>query len=48
MKIDYEWEKGSPHIGTLFSPDLEKLLGSARKDQELTQRKRYSTFVQLI
>ncbi|EDZ60771.1 nodulation protein nolNO [Candidatus Pelagibacter sp. HTCC7211] len=38
-KIDYEWEKGSPHIGTLFSPDLEKLLGSARgNNQELTQK----------
>ena len=38
-KIDYEWENGSPHVGTLFSSDLEKLLGPARiKDQELTQK----------
>jgi carbamoyltransferase len=38
-KIDYEWENGSPNVGTLFSPDLEKLLGPARKnDQELTQK----------
>jgi carbamoyltransferase len=38
-KIDYEWENGSPYVGTLFSPDLEKLLGPARtNDQELTQK----------
>ena len=38
-KIDYEWENGSPYVGTLFSHDLEKLLGPARtKDQELTQK----------
>ena len=37
-KIDYEWENNSPHVGTLFSRELEKLLGSARsKDEELTQ-----------
>ena len=38
-KIDYEWENGSPYVGTLFSSDLEKLLGPARSnDQELTQK----------
>ena len=38
-KINYEWENGSPHIGTLFSPELENLLGPARKkNEELTQR----------
>ena len=38
-KISYQWESGSPHVGTLFSTDLEKLLGPKRKkDQELTQR----------
>ena len=37
-KIEYEWENGSPSVGTLFSPELEKLLGPARiKDAELTQ-----------
>tara|TARA_B110000483_G_C18190020_1_gene540544 strand:- start:1324 stop:3081 length:1758 start_codon:yes stop_codon:yes gene_type:complete len=38
-KIDYEWENGSPHVGTLFSSNLENLLGPERtKDQELTQK----------
>ncbi len=38
-KIKYEWEGGSPHVGTLYSKQLEKLLGPARKkDEELTQR----------
>lgn len=37
-KIDYAWENGSPSVGTLFSSDLEKLLGPARrKDEPLTQ-----------
>ena len=37
-KIAYEWENGSPSVGTLFSSELEKLLGPARtKDEELTQ-----------
>ncbi len=37
-KVAYEWEGGSPHVGTLFSPELEQLLGPARgKDDELTQ-----------
>jgi carbamoyltransferase len=40
-KIDYAWEGGSPHVGTLFSPALEELLGPARKkDQPLEQRHR--------
>tara|TARA_Y100000389_G_scaffold205079_1_gene262792 strand:- start:4892 stop:6646 length:1755 start_codon:yes stop_codon:yes gene_type:complete len=37
-KIDYEWESGSPHVGILYSQELEKLLGPARKkNEELTQ-----------
>lgn len=38
-KVDYEWENGSPTVGTLFSPALESLLGPARgKDAPLEQR----------
>jgi carbamoyltransferase len=38
-KIAYEWEGGIPHVGTLFSPELEGLLGPARgKDAPLEQR----------
>ena len=38
-KIAYEWSGGSPHVGTLFSPALEDLLGPARgKDEPLEQR----------
>ena len=33
-KIAYEWQGGSPHVGTLFSPALEELLGPARKPDE--------------
>ena len=33
-KIDYAWEGGSPHVGTLFSPALEELLGPARSKDE--------------
>lgn len=37
-KIEYEWENGSPLVRTLFSTNLEKLLGPARaKNIELTQ-----------
>lgn len=40
-KIDYAWEGGSPHVGTLFSPALEELLGPARQqDQPLEQKHR--------
>ena len=36
-KIDYEWSGGSPHVGTLFSPALEDLLGPrARQDEPLS------------
>lgn len=39
--VEYEWENGSPSVGTLFSAQLEDLLGSARrKDEPLTQRHR--------
>ena len=38
-KVEYEWENGSPSVGTLFAPELERLLGAARKaDEPLTQR----------
>jgi carbamoyltransferase len=40
-KIPYEWEGGSPHVGTIFSAALEDLLGPARqKDEPLTDRHR--------
>ncbi len=38
-KIAYEWEDGSPSVGTLWAPALESLLGPARSpDQPLEQR----------
>jgi carbamoyltransferase len=37
-KIAYEWSGGSPHVGLLFSPAVEDLLGPARgKDEPLAQ-----------
>jgi len=40
-KIDYAWSGGSPHVGTLFSPALEELLGPARaQDEPLSDRHR--------
>lgn len=37
-KIEYEWENGSPSVGTLFAPTLESLLGPTRRsDQPLEQ-----------
>ena len=37
-KIDYDWSRGEPHVGTLFSSALEALLGPARgKDGPLTR-----------
>ncbi|PPC88448.1 MAG: carbamoyltransferase [Hyphomicrobium sp.] len=40
-KLDYAWRGGSPHVGTLFSPELENLLGPSRSDNEpLNQRHR--------
>ena len=33
-KIDYKWENRSPFVGTLFSHELEKLLGPERKKNE--------------
>lgn len=40
-KVAYEWSGGSPHVGTLFAPELETLLGPARgKDEALDQRHR--------
>lgn len=38
-KIEYEWEKGSPHVGELFTDKLEELFGSRRnKNDELEQK----------
>jgi carbamoyltransferase len=38
-KIEYEWEDGSPSVGTLYSSALEELLGPARDSNEpLEQR----------
>ena len=38
-KIDYEWDNGSPVVGTLYSPALTQLLGPARgQDEPLEQR----------
>ena len=38
-KIEYEWENGSPSVGTLFAPALADLLGPGRdKDDPLEQR----------
>jgi carbamoyltransferase len=40
-KIDYTWAGGAPAVGTLFSAELEELLGPARKaDEPLTDRHR--------
>lgn len=37
--VEYEWDNGSPHVGRLFSPELETLLGKARgPNEELTQK----------
>lgn len=38
-KVEYEWEGGTPAVGTLFAQGLVDLLGPARqKDEPLTQR----------
>jgi carbamoyltransferase len=40
-KVAYEWEGCSPHVGVLYSPALEDLLGPARqKDEPLEDRHR--------
>ena len=40
-KADYEWDGGAPVVGTLYTPSLVELLGSARGPAgELTQRHR--------
>lgn len=37
--VPYTWDNGSPEVGTLYTPELETLLGPARrKDDPLTQR----------
>jgi carbamoyltransferase len=38
-KIDYVWDGGSPHVGTLFSSALEGLLGPSRKPDEPLEQK---------
>lgn len=38
-KIDYQWENGSPSVGTLYGEGLTNLLGPAREaDEPLAQR----------
>jgi carbamoyltransferase len=38
-KIEYEWDGGSPSVGTLYAAGLTELLGPARQpDEPLTQR----------
>lgn len=38
-KVEYEWDNGSPTVGTLYSEALEQLLGPARRaDEPLEQR----------
>lgn len=40
-KIDYEWDNGAPIVGTLYSPEIERLLGPTRKEGDaLEQRHR--------
>ncbi len=40
-RIDYEWENGEPTVGTLFSAELESLLGPRRlNDEPLIDRHR--------
>lgn len=37
--VTMTWDDGAPNIGTVFSPEMEKLLGPARRpDEPLTQR----------
>jgi carbamoyltransferase len=38
-KISYEWEKGIPAVGALFSPALTELLGPARGKDDLLEQK---------
>jgi carbamoyltransferase len=38
-KVDYEWDDGSPSVGTLYTDSLAELFGAARRpDQPLEQR----------
>jgi carbamoyltransferase len=40
-RVEYEWQGGEPHVGCLYTPALEHLLGPARKaDAPLTDRYR--------
>jgi carbamoyltransferase len=37
--VDMTWDDGAPRLGLVFTPELERLLGPARRpDEELTQR----------
>ena len=38
-KIDYAWDGGCPHVGTLYTPELEKLLGPARGQSDQLEQK---------
>jgi carbamoyltransferase len=40
-KIDYAWDGGSPHVGTIFTPELENLLGPVRGKGEQLDQKHY-------
>lgn len=37
--VPYNWDNGSPDVGTLFTPALEELLGPARKKDEPLEQK---------
>lgn len=37
-KVAYEWENGSPHVGSLFTTRLEELFGPARKAGEALEQ----------
>ncbi|CAN5775870.1 carbamoyltransferase [soil metagenome] len=37
--VPYNWDNGSPEVGTLFTPALEELLGPARKKDEPLEQK---------
>ncbi len=37
----YQWTGGSPHVGTLFTPAVESLLGLARKPEEKLEQRHF-------
>ena len=38
-KVAYEWENGSPHVGSLFTPHLEELFGPVRQAGEALEQR---------